>query len=215
VIWKLRSARPKLKLLLHAVDISNRAIEVAKAGVYLCGPTRADDASIFERMSDREIREVFERDGDTMTVRAWLRDGIQWHVADVGEAPIHEKLGLQDIVIANNFLCHMDNPAAEKCLRTIAQLAAPGGYMVVSGVDLDLRTKVAKDLRWSPVQELIPEIHEGDPCMRRLWPCHYGGLEALNKARSDWTLRYAAAFQTADLAERHGSFAATEPATSR
>jgi hypothetical protein len=31
-------------------------------------------------------------------------------------------LGLQDIVIANRFLCHMEPRDAERCLRNIARL---------------------------------------------------------------------------------------------
>ena len=34
VAWGIRSARPDLKLMLHAVDISKRAVEVGKCGVY-------------------------------------------------------------------------------------------------------------------------------------------------------------------------------------
>jgi len=46
------------------------------------------------------------------------------------------------------------------------------------------------------VQELIEEIHEGDPCMRTCWPWHYGGLEPLDRKRQDWQRRYASAFQS-------------------
>ena len=195
VAWKMRSARPDLKLTLHAVDISSQVIEIARAGIYPLEPTQVGETSIFERMSDYEINEIFERSENAMTVRPRLRDGIEWHVADVGEAAIKGVLGPQDIVIASNFLCHMQPFAAEVCLRNIAQLVTPGGYLLVSGIDLDVRTRVADNLGWRPVQELLEEIHEGDPCMRRLWPCHYGALEPLNTARSDWTRRYAAAFQ--------------------
>jgi hypothetical protein len=48
---------------------------------------------------------------------------------------------------------------------------------------------------WHPLQELLEEIHEGDPCMRTYWPSHYVGLEPLDKKRRDWKRRYAAAFQ--------------------
>jgi len=204
VVWKLRSARPDLKLILHALDISSQAVEIARAGVYRRESTQAHEASIFERMSNCEIQEIFERDGEAMTVRPWLREGIQWHVGDAGETRITGVLGPQDIVIANNFLCHMEDSAAESCLRNIARLVTPGGYLLVSGVDLDVRTRVADDLGWSPVQELLEEIHEGDPCMRRFWPCYYVGLEPLNKARSDWTRRYATAFQIEASAQRSG-----------
>ena len=66
-----------------------------------------------------------------------------------------DELGPQDMVVANNFLCHMDNLMAEKCLRNIARLVSPQGYLFVSGIDLDIRTKVAADLGWNPLQELL------------------------------------------------------------
>ena len=51
---------------------------------------------------------------------------------------------------------------AERCLRNIARLVSPHGYLFVSGIDLDIRTKVAADLGWNPLQELLEQIHEGD-----------------------------------------------------
>jgi len=70
-----------------------------------------------------------------------------------------------------------------------------GGLLFVTGVDLDVRAKVARDLGWQPVLELIEEIHEGDPSVRRDWPWAWWGLEPLNKERADWQMRYATAFQ--------------------
>jgi hypothetical protein len=89
----------------------------------------------------------------------------------------------------------MDPLMAEKCLRNIANLVRPGGYIFITGVDLNVRAKVADELGWHPVQELLEEIHEGDPSMQTFWPWHYGGLEPLNKKRRDWKRRYAAAFE--------------------
>jgi hypothetical protein len=94
----------------------------------------------------------------------------------------------------------MDDSEAERCLRNIARLVSPYGHLFVSGIDLDVRTKVACDLGWKPVQELLEEIHEGDPCMRNIWPCHYGALEPLNKGLPDWRSRYAAVFQVPPIA---------------
>ena len=89
----------------------------------------------------------------------------------------------------------MDPPDAERCLRNIARLVRPQGYLIVSGIDLDIRTKVARELGWRPVQDLLEEIHDGDPALRGHWPCHYAGLEPLDKRRKDWRTRYAAVFQ--------------------
>jgi SAM-dependent methyltransferase len=138
---------------------------------------------------------MFDRDGDVVSVKSWLREGIEWRVGDAGKVRARDLLGPQDIVVASNFLCHMPPLMAEQCLRNIAGLVRPGGYLFVAGIDLDVRTKVADDLGWRPVQELLEDIHEGDACMKTYWPWHYAGLEPLNKKRSDWKLRYAAAFQ--------------------
>jgi hypothetical protein len=99
------------------------------------------------------------------------------------------------MVVASNFLCHMARADAERCLSNIAQLVSPGGYLFVSGVDLDVRTKTAIGLGWEPVQDLIIEIHDGDRSVRADWPWEWWGLEPLNRRRSDWQTRYAAAFQ--------------------
>jgi len=97
-------------------------------------------------------------------------------------------------VVANNFLCHMNPRMAERCLRNIARLVRSHGYLMASGVDLDVRTRVADELGWQPLPELLEEIHEGDPVMTAHWPWHYGGLEPLNKKRPDWRRRYATTF---------------------
>jgi SAM-dependent methyltransferase len=195
VAWAIRSARPDLKLVLQALDISKRAVEVGKCGVYSLAAPKLTDTDVFSRMTQAEMQELFDRDGDEMTVKSWIKEGINWHVGDVGDANILDALGPQDMVVANNFLCHMDDFMAEQCLRNIARLVRPQGYLFISGIDLDIRTKVAADLRWKPLQELLEQIHEGDMCMKGLWPCHYAGVEPLNKKRQDWKRRYAAAFQ--------------------
>ena len=203
IAWAIRSARPDLKLVLQAMDISKRAVEVGKCGVYSLATSKLTDTDVFARMTQPEIREFFDRDGDEMIVKSWIKDGINWHVGDVGDSDILDTLGPQDIVVANNFLCHMNDLMAEKCLRNIARLVSPQGYLFISGIDLDIRTKVAADLRWKPLQELVEQIHEGDICMKGLWPCHYAGVEPFDKRRQDWRLRYAAAFQLVLSEEDH------------
>lgn len=200
VAWRIRSARPDLKLRLSAVDISPRAVEFASAGIYSLFQPEPVISMIFDRMSTEELSEFFDIDGDAAKVRAWIREGIRWSVGDVGEPEIVEALGPQDIVIASNFLCHMDSQEAERCLRNISRLVTPHGYLFVSGIDLDVRTRVAQSLGWQPVTELFEEIHDGDPCLRSHFPWHYGGLEPMEKKRSDWKTRYAVAFQVPQTA---------------
>src|SRR5438034_9064541 len=96
------------------------------------------------------------------------------------------------MVVASNFLCHMTPADAEDCLRTVARSVRPGGYLLVSGIDLDVRTRVARDLRWRPVREFLEDIHEGDLSFLRGWPWTYWWLAACTSNHPDWRPRYAA-----------------------
>jgi SAM-dependent methyltransferase len=195
ILWTVRSARPDLKVVLHAVDISKEVLEFAAMGVYDATTSAFGGASIFERLAAHEKQEMFEWEGDQAKVKSWLREGITWKLGDVADPELINALGLQDVVVGSNFLCHMAPVDAEKCLRNITRLVEPGGHLFVSGVDLDVRTKVALDLGLKPIPELMADIHDGDPSIRGDWPWQWWGLEPLDQGRPDWQIRYAAAFQ--------------------
>ena len=198
ILSAIRSAQPDLKVLMHAVDVSEAALEFAERGVYTLTPSAFHDPSIFQRLTECEIQTMFDRVPGALRIQSGLRQGITWHRADAGDPQLREVLGLHDIVVANRFLCHMDPPDAERCLRNIATLIEPGGHLFVSGVDLNVRTKVARELGWKPHTELIEAIHDGDPSLRGPWPCRYTGLEPLDKARHDWRVRYASVFEVGE-----------------
>jgi chemotaxis methyl-accepting protein methylase len=193
--WMIRVARPDLDVGLSAVDNSAEVLEVAKTAGYTSQTCDLVGSSIFERMTDTELAEMFEGNRREARVRRWIRKGISWHLSDAGDAGLIRVLGAQDIVVASNFLCHMAPLGAERCLRNIARIVKSGGYLFVSGIDLDVRAKVAGALGWRPVSELIEEIHEGDPSVRGDWPFAWWGLEPLDVKRDDWKMRYAAVFQ--------------------
>jgi len=222
ILWAIRRARPDIRVRVQALDISQEIVDFAARGMYslrsvdIANPPehfgdtelgnitwntwRDQGAPIFERMTREEIGEMFEVKGDDAKVRPFLKEGISWRCADACDPNLAKTLGLQDIVVANRFLCHMDPPAAEKCLRNIAHLVKPGGYLFVSGIDLDVRARVARDLNWKPVVDLVKEIHEGDPSLTYGWPWAYWGLEPFTDTRPDWKVRYASVFQIGDKA---------------
>lgn len=195
ILWTIRSARPDLKIMMNAVDISKEVLELAQSGSYSLEAPELVKEKIFTRLTENEMWEMFDRVGDQVKIKSWIKEGITWHRGDAGDPEIINVLGPQDIVVANNFLCHMDPTDAEKCLRNIARLVNPGGFLFVSGVDLDVRTKVARDLGWKPVSHLLEDIHNGDPSVRGDWPLEWWGLEPLNKRKQDWEVRYASVFQ--------------------
>lgn len=195
VLSTVRVARPDLKVSVCAVDNSADVLKVAREAVYTSELRDFVGSTIFERMTEAEFDEMFESDGRAARVRSWIREGIRWHVGDAGDRRLMDVTGPQDVVVASNFLCHMAPAEAEHCLRNMASIVKPNGHLFVTGVDLDVRAKVARDLGWRPVLELIEEIHDGDPSVRRDWPCAWWGLEPLNKNRADWKMRYASAFR--------------------
>jgi chemotaxis methyl-accepting protein methylase len=185
ILWTIRSARPDLKVVLHAVDISKEILNFAERGVYEPSTCAVVGSSIFE-LTTNEKRGMFDWEGDQAKVKSWIREGIIWKIGDAADPEFISVLGFQDIVVASNFLCHMAPVDAEECLRNITRLVGPGGHLLVSGVDLDVRTKVALDLGWKPMPALLAEIHDGDPCFRADWPCAWWGLQPLDQRRPDW-----------------------------
>ncbi len=206
--YVIRTKRPDLNVRICALDISRDVLEIGEAGTYpLDGLEPSQDVgfrSLFERMSPVEMEELFEQDGENVRIRPQFRDGITWRLGDAGDSGLARDLGLQDVVVANRFLCHMDPSDAEPCLRNLAQLVKSGGYLFVSGVDLAVRSKVASESRWSPVIDLIEEIHEGDPSLRRDWPLNYWGLEPMDRTREDWKVRYASVFRLPGGQDKRG-----------
>jgi chemotaxis methyl-accepting protein methylase len=195
ILWTLRSSRPDLEVVVNAVDISPEVVRVAEKGFYSPVASEMVSASIFEGLSEAEREEIFEWEGNEGTIKPWLRDGVTWHVGDACDPHLVTSLGPHDLVVANNFLCHMAPRSAQLCLRNLADLVRPGGYVFVAGVDLDVRTQVALDLEWEPIPELRAEIHNGDPLVRSDWPWRWWGLEPLDRRRLDWETRYGAVFR--------------------
>jgi chemotaxis methyl-accepting protein methylase len=227
ILWTLRSAHPNLQLTVNAVDISQEILEFARRGVYsrhdaVTLKTHADasvsegryaihntwkdqGASIFQRLTDEEMAAMFELNSDLAKIKPWLREGTTWLCGDASDPQLAEVLNHPDIVVANRFLCHMEPAAAERCLLNVARLVKPGGYLFVSGIDLDVRTKVAQDMGWKPVTDLMKEIHEGDRSLRESWPLEYWGLEPFSDDRPDWKIRYASVFQIGENDESAAS----------
>jgi SAM-dependent methyltransferase len=195
ILWTIRSARPDLKVIVQASDISSGILEIAQKGVYSLNTQELMDSPIFERLTEAEMQAMFDWEDDQVRIKSWIKEGISWLVADAADPELPKRCGLQDIVIANRFLCHMAPSDAERCLRNIAHLVTPGGYLFVSGIDLDVRTKVALELGWTPVLDLLEEIHNGDRSLRRDWPWKYWGLEPFTRKRNNWSVRYASVFQ--------------------
>lgn len=231
IAWAIRSVRPDLNLTIHAVDVAEEIVDFARCGVYslseidtIAGKdfaaardairrntVRDQNASMFERMSSEEFAAMFVMHEDQARIRPALQRGINWICGDAADPCLRSTIGTHHIVFANRFLCHMQPAAALNCLCNAASLVRPGGFLFVSGIDLDVRTQAARIGGWIPVTESIREIHDGDESIRRGWPVEYWGLEPFDDQRSDWPLRYASVFQIGQPAAALEEEAAAQP----
>ncbi|HVG37361.1 MAG TPA: CheR family methyltransferase, partial [Thermoplasmata archaeon] len=96
--WTLRSMRPGAQLVMHAVDISTTALECAREGVYSRGVSDLVHEPICALMTEEEIEEMFDGDGERLSIKPWIKEGITWHAGDAGDPRMREALGPQDIV---------------------------------------------------------------------------------------------------------------------
>src|SRR5262245_31621680 len=196
IACSVRSRWPKAGIQITCSDIDDEVLKFAQRAAYPAGSGRLQNTRIFARMTYQEAQTLCDVQGNCVKVRPEFLQGITWRVADAGDPRLLDFFGLHDIVVANNFLCHMVPPEAERVLRNVARLVTPSGYLVASGVDLDVRATVARDLGLKPVTDLVEEIHTGDPSLTREWPWKYWSLEPLDKTRDDLMFHYASVFQT-------------------
>ncbi|MEQ1928902.1 MAG: CheR family methyltransferase [Parvularculaceae bacterium] len=186
--YALRDSFGRIQIEIHASDVSVESIETARIA-------RFDPAGReTEGLSTEEMEALFEKAPDgALVVRTRWQAPVEFAVVDATAPGLAERAGVHDLVLANKFLCHMPADRARQCLRNLVSTLRPGGVLIASGVELEVRTAVARELGLLPDTAAIEPLHEGDVTLRRGWPFEYWGLEPLDRGRRDYALRYAAA----------------------
>ncbi|MBP1871899.1 chemotaxis methyl-accepting protein methylase [Ensifer adhaerens] len=202
-LYVLRRARPDLKILATGVDISSEVIKAAERGIYCPGQSAATNGLYLEGRPElfwedaKALRDLFEvQHGGTLRVQDRLRKDTNWLTADATEGGLADTLGPQNIVLANNVMGPMDDSLAEVCLRNVMNLVEPGGYLVVDGIDLDLKTRVLATSDFKPVLLGQEELWSADGS-KDGWPWVRWGREPLDRTEPTWELRYSIIFQHA------------------
>ena len=189
--WALRDLDSLCRVSLVGIDIDKSVLQIARRGRYPLN----EFSWQFDMLTSEEHQEICPTVGNTALVNETLRSGVRWLHADANDPELVDKIGLQDIVVANRFLCHMQPEKAVRCLRTVTRLVCPGGYLFITGVDLDVRQSVMQETGFRPVVKNLEKIHYGDPSLFPGWPWEYWSLEPMDKRRPDWVERYAMVYQ--------------------
>jgi len=189
ILWLIRSARPKQNVQALGIDTSEECIQAASRGKF---PHRVIEVAAISEVSHERL---FTREGKTLVVQDWIKEGTSWVVGDACAPDLAARFGLFDLVLANNFLVQMSPERSESCLRNLTRLVAPGGHLVVSGVDLDLRSRILGELGFVPVTARCEEVHAAED-VHNAWPLYFWGLEPIDLTRPDWPARYATVFRS-------------------
>jgi chemotaxis methyl-accepting protein methylase len=199
-LWVLRTALPGVPIAGVGVDISPAAVRAARAARY---PAHAPALRAHaDYVGEPEVKGLspglldafFVEDAGAFVVRDWLREGTAWRVGDVRDPTVIAGLGTHDVVIANNFLGVMEDAEAEACLRHLVLLVNPNGYLVVEGIDLDLKCRVLGALGLSPVTDALEAVYLAD-YWKLGWPWLRWANEPLDRQRPDALVRYSTIFK--------------------
>jgi hypothetical protein len=189
ILWLIRTARPSQEVQALGIDTEEECIQAASRGVY---PFRVIEVAAISETSHERL---FTRVGKTFVVQDWIKRSASWVVGDACAPDLAARFGTYDVVLANNFLFQMTPERSESCLRNLTQLVAPDGYLVVSGVDLDLRSRILGELGLTPVTTRCEEVHAAED-VHAAWPLRFWGLEPIDRTRPDWPARYATIFRS-------------------
>jgi SAM-dependent methyltransferase len=188
-LWLIRTARPTRSVQALGIDLVEECVQAAARGVY---PRRVIEVAA---ISESSYEGLFTKEGKTLVVQDWLKESVSWAVGDACSPGLAARFGLHDVVFANNFLFQMPPDRSEACLRNLTRLVAPNGYLVVSGVDLDLRGRVLGELGFVPVTARWEEIYAAED-VHAAWPLRFWGLEPIDRTRQDPPTRYSTVFQS-------------------
>jgi chemotaxis methyl-accepting protein methylase len=195
-LWLLQARFPTREVRGVGVDISPWAVDVAREARYPQRTKRAgtDLPAEASGLTAAQCNGLFREDDGQWLVRERVRAACTWSVGDVRDAETVAALGQYDVVMANNFLGPMRDAEAIACLQGLMPMVKPGRYLVVEGIDLDVKCAVLGHAGWRAVTDDLERIYFAD-YWKRGWPWIRWGHEPIDRTHADWRVRYATIFQ--------------------
>ncbi len=182
---------PALDVLIEAFDIDPGAVGHARSGVY---SSQYVNEAVFHGPFADVAKTLLDRSGGDWSIRPKIAQRIRFDVGDA-LAERHQDRARFDLVLAQNFMVHMDDARAVQALRAMSACVRPGGAMFLGGMTLDMRAGATSSVGLIPVDWNIKAIHDEDIVRRNAWPFAYWSLEPLDDSRSDWKPRYSTIFR--------------------
>ncbi|MEW6428176.1 MAG: CheR family methyltransferase [Thermodesulfobacteriota bacterium] len=109
------------RLRVDGIDISGRAIDRARAGIYRNRSFRG---------ADLQYRDVyFTRDGDHWRILDSIRRTVTFHCGNILSDSFMRGLGRYDVVFCKNLLIYLDTRSRKKAMLQLRELLTPKGFL--------------------------------------------------------------------------------------
>jgi chemotaxis protein methyltransferase CheR len=190
----LTAAHPSLDYKLLGFDIDGAVVEKANSGVF-----DAETEVLNDWITPEFVAQTFDIDGDTCAIKPEIHRRCEFHVADILDDGAVDTYGKADLILAQNFLFHLEPRDAEVAFDKIYRLLADRAVLFVDGTDIPIRNRQTKKHGLKPLEYRLEEIHNQARWVRgEGWPYHYWGLEPFMSSHRDWRRRYATIFLKED-----------------
>ena len=135
-----------------------------------------------------------EEGGAVWQARSELQAAAEFRTLDLLAEPLAATF---DLIVCQNVLTHLEPPVATTLLDRLLARAKPRAVVVCSGVDLDLKPRIAA-AGFRPWLGRLEEIHDGFTTHRMHYRQnrgqHYFELEDIDRTQPDWPGRYGTLF---------------------
>ena len=108
-------------IMLLGIDIDKSAIEKAKKGIY---PPRS-----VQKVPAHILSKYFERVGNYYKVKDFLREAVNFKVANVLDKYQMKRLGKFDVIFSRNMLIYFDEKTRREVLANFYNILKPNGYL--------------------------------------------------------------------------------------
>lgn len=128
----LSNSFPADKFTIHAVDISRRALQRAKEGIYTEHSFRGDDLSYRSQ--------YFQKTKKSYVINKAVRKKVHFHNGNILNPLFMEGLGLFDIIFCRNVMIYFDALSRHQAIKTLNQILSDDGILFVGHAEANLFT---------------------------------------------------------------------------
>lgn len=104
-------------------DISEKALDVAKAGVYTNYAIRSTSATVLAR--------YFTPEKDTYRINPQIQKMVRFEIANLKDVFAAKRFGTFDVILCRNVMIYFDEPMRARCAKMFHDQLAPDGYLFV------------------------------------------------------------------------------------